>query len=182
MKHLLLSALIIACAFCTSAQTEQKNTANDREAKRAELNEKLLNAKLEVLIKKLDITDAQKAQFTAIYTKYDNEVRATMSHQRPAKSDDVKVVAEQLKSRLDQSKKAIDVQKKYVDEFAKVLNARQLSKFLFTEKQIQNKLNKRKHERHGDRGGKGGFDDRGHKGHKGPKGHKRPTPQEAIDD
>ncbi len=184
MKNLIAMALIMVCAISTSAQTSQKDTAKDRESKRAGMNEKLLNAKLDVLVKKLELTDEQKPQFTALYTKYDNELRATFNKAKPEKSDDVKVVADQIKSRLDQSKKAIDVQKKYIDEFAKVLNARQLAKFPMVEKQIQGKLDKRRasHIR-GDKGGNGQDSKKDRKGRKPRRGHdKQGEPMEATQD
>ncbi|MBR1543786.1 MAG: hypothetical protein IJ626_02700 [Muribaculaceae bacterium] len=174
MKNLIAMVLIMLCAISTSAQTNQKDARKDRETKRAEMNEKLLNAKLDVLVNKLELTDEQKPQFTALYTKYDNELRATFSKAKPEKSDDVKVVAEQIKNRLDQSKKAIDVQKKYIDEFAKVLNARQLAKFPMEEKHIQGKLDKRRasHIR-GDKGGLGHDGKKDRKDRKPRRGHDR---------
>ena len=168
MKKLLLSALVILCAVAVNAQ-EKKNDENCGTGKE-QFGERLLDAKLNVLERKLELTETQKTQFIPIYKAYDAELKATLGERKkPEKTNDVNAVAKQIKQNLDKSKKAIDVQKKYIDEFAKVLNAEQLQKFPMVEKQIQNKLSKRKHNmgdrRHHGKGKHGDFGPRKPHGH-----------------
>jgi Skp family chaperone for outer membrane proteins len=159
MKKMMMTMLLVIVAITAGAQ-EKKNE---------NFAERMFEAKVREMTYRLELTDAQKEKFVPIYRQYNNEMRAAWGERRkPGKPANEQESLAATKAKMERQQRAQAVRIKYVDEFAKVLNARQLSKFLFTEKQIQNKLNKRKHERHGDRGGKGGFDDRGHKGHKGP--------------
>lgn len=142
MKKLFLSLLTVCLVMTASAQ--QKS-----------LNEKFYDAKLAEVTQRLNITDAQKEQFNALYKQYNDDMRATFGkrekHERPTTTKDA---AELLKKRLDRQEKAIDVRRTYIDKFAKVLDADQLTRLFTIENQMQRKVMDRRN-RQGMRKGDG---------------------------
>ncbi len=128
MKKMLLSMLTACIVLTASAQQEN-------------LSEKFYNAKLAEVTQRLNITDAQKDQFNALYKQYNDDMRATFGkrekHEKPTTA---KEAAELLNKRLDRQEKAIGVRRTYIDKFAKVLDADQLTRLFSIENQMQRKV------------------------------------------
>lgn len=135
--------MLTACLVMT-ASAQQEN-----------LSEKFYNAKLAEMTQRLNITDAQKEQFNALYKQYNDDMRATFDkrekHEKPTTTREV---VELLKKRLDRQEKAIDVRRNYIDKFAKVLDADQLTRLFTIENQMQRKVMDRRN-RQGMRKGDG---------------------------
>ena len=131
------------------------------------MSQRFFDAKIREFVYRLDIKDSQKADFVAVYQRYNDEVRATMGKkERPDKKPETaEAAAAAVKSRLENQNKAQDIRIKYVDEFAKVLTPEQLLRFYEVEAQIQHKLMDRKNgPKDGDRGPKGNGRTPGHPG------------------
>jgi len=149
MKQIIFSALLLLTSLSVAAQ----NAKNDS------INEKFFNAKVRELTYRLDIKDDQKAKFVSVYRRYNDEMRAAWGGPRmkkgTKKTDAQKKdaqrkrtsadVAAAQKRKIELQQKAQNVQMKYLDEFAKVLDAKQMSKFYEVESKIQKKLMERKH-------------------------------------
>lgn len=143
MKQMIISALLLFASVSVFAQ----NAKNDS------IHEKFFNAKVRELTYRLDITDAQKSKFVAAYRRYNDEMRAVWAPkgvkpeagkkvpEKPRTSADV---ANAQKRRMERQQQAQNVQMKYLDEFAKVLDAKQMSNFYEVEAKIQKKLMDRK--------------------------------------
>ncbi len=151
MKQIIFSALLLLTSLSVAAQ----NAKNDS------INEKFFNAKVRELTYRLDIKDEQKKEFVDVYRRYNDEMRSVWGAQRAkkamkaAKSADAQKkelrqkrtstdVAAAQKRKMERQQKAQNVQMKYIDEFAKVLDANQMSKFFEVESKIQKKLMDRK--------------------------------------
>lgn len=149
MKQMILSALLLLVSLSSAAQ----NAKNDS------IQEKFFKAKVRELVYRLDITDAQKPQFVAVYRRYNDEMRAAWGTPRPPKKKETTQeadkkkqdkprtstdVANAQKRKIERLQRAQNVQMKYLDELAKVLDAKQLSKFYEVEGKIQKKLMERK--------------------------------------
>lgn len=110
--------------------------------------ERLLEAKIDLMISTLDITAEQKQKFTEVYRRYNEKMRSQWSHAQPQhKSQDVKQEAERIKHRLNNQKKAIEVQLSFTEEFANILTAKQLRKLWEVERKLQSKVRLGKHNR-----------------------------------
>lgn len=154
MKKFFLISMTVLAAISLNAQ--DKANAEDKAAKKAFMEEKMLNAKLNDLHHALHLSADQEAKFDVIYKQYNVEMKGTFGKRDGKKNqaDDIEAVKKQIKDRLDNAKNAIDIQKKYIDEFATVLNANQLRDFPKVEKKLQKKLLDRKlKKRDGKRGG-----------------------------
>lgn len=154
--------LLILSTLSVSAQ----NTKNDS------IQEKFFNAKVRELVYRLNITDEQKTKFVPIYRRYNEEMRALwgdarmkkggkpdikksnkkgsgdkkdakLQRQQPKMSTSAEVAAAK-KKKIELQQKAQNIELKYLDEFAKVLDGRQLNRFFDVEKRIQRKLMERK--------------------------------------
>lgn len=177
--------------FATMAATVALNTVaktDKQDSDEQQTRQKFLEAKVEHMTKKLQLSDEQKTQFVPLYKEYNQAMREVMPamNERQEPTDDVKTEANRIKQRLEGHKKAIDVQIKYVDRFANVLTAKQLHQFLKIERTIHNKVGK--HRNDGQRGkGFGKGKGQGRHFRNGPKPgqrhqrHQRPRPQTDTD-
>lgn len=157
MKQMILAMVLL---FSTLSATAQ-NAKNDS------IQQKFFNAKVRELVYRLDITDEQKAKFVSIYRRYNDEMRSLWSsarmkktNQKPGEKKGDKKEAQQQKPQpkvrtsaevaaakkkmIELQQKAQNIEMKYLDEFAKVLDGRQLNRFFDVEKKIQKKLMERK--------------------------------------
>lgn len=163
MKKMILSALLFATVLSAAAQNEKNDS----------IYEKFLNAKVRELTYRLEITDEQKANFVNVYRKYNDEMRAAWGarHKKAPKAElaEKKDKSKQLSSadvanakrkQMERQQKAQNVQMKYLDEFAKVLDAKQLNKFYETEAKIQKKLMERRNHPKGKPGMRQGKDNK----------------------
>ena len=162
MRKIVLLILLCATTLTVSAQTDN-------------FMEKLYQAKLAEMVLQLNLSDEQKAKFEPIYRAYNQDMHKSFGMKRqgrkpqagkpgpdgqvqqariPKQPKDVNEVAAQMKDRLEHQKAAIDVRIKYVDEFAKVLDGNQLSKFWQVENQMQHKFMQRRNGHKGNRGGR----------------------------
>lgn len=145
MKQMILTMLLVLSALTATAQDKKGN----------EMNERFFEAKVSELAYRLNMSDEQKAKFIPIYRRYSEEMRATMGdrHMRPKSDDKAKdekaqrrqqltdqEKLERTKKRMERQQQAQAIRLKYVDEFSKVLNASQVSKFYEEEGKIQKKL------------------------------------------
>ena len=109
---------------------------------KADVRERVYAAKLKHLTRSLDLTDEQRAPFAEIYQRYNQEMHKVLPagrDKRPAASDAASE-AKAIKDQLQKQKAAIDVQAKYIDQFARVLTAKQLHRFLQSERKISSKF------------------------------------------
>ena len=151
MKQLILSVLLLLVSLSVAAQ----NAKNDS------IHERFFNAKVRELTYRLNITDAQKPKFVTVYRHYNDEMRAVWFSNRPKNAPDPKNFGKPLSSSevaaaqkrwLVIQQKAQNVQMKYLDEFAKVLDAKQMSRIYEEEQKIQKKLFERKNHPKGKQG------------------------------
>lgn len=163
MKRFFLSVLISLSAITVFGQEQEES-----------LNQRFFDAKIREFVYRLELTDQQKAEFIPIYTRYNDEKRAAVGEreERPNPPATIEEAAEFEKARLERQRTIQAIRIKYVDEFAKVLNADQLTQLYRVENQIQQNLSNRK-DGHGPGHGQG--HDRGHgqgrgqgRGHGGP--------------
>ena len=133
-RFLIIPLLLIAAAFSGQAQENGDG-----------VNEKFFEAKIREFVYQLELTDAQKAAFVPVYKKYDEEMKATMGKiERPGKKAETSEdAAARVKAQIERQQKAQSVRLKYVDEFATVLEPRQLMWLFRVETDIQNKLKAR---------------------------------------
>lgn len=157
MKHyLMLPILLIAAAF--SAQAQEKT----------EVNEKFFEAQIREYVYQLELSDEQKAAFIPVFKRYSEALKATFTKpaapaaekavgEKPAKGERPHLTKEQaaarLKARIERQQKAQAVRLQFVDEFAEVLEPRQLMRIFEVEKDIQHKVKARQG---GPQGGHGG--------------------------
>lgn len=157
MKQTLMNMMLMLVALTASAQ-DKKGTA---------LNEKYFDAKVSELVCRLDMTDEQKAKFTPIYRRYNEEIRNTMGPRHKKDADkqhktvddkEKKNAADQVqkakltdeeklartKQRMERQQQLQSIRLKYIDEFSKVLSPAQVNKFLEEEGKIQKKLMERR--------------------------------------
>ena len=132
-KYLFISALM-AMAIAINAQPQGKPGCEDCDENckgEKATPEQMIEHRAEFLAEALELTDAQKAQFTPLYTEYANAMRAVMPERKgkPEPTEDVNAEAAGIKMRLEAQKSATNVKLQYVDRFAKVLDAKQLHKF-----------------------------------------------------
>ena len=150
-RYFIIPMLLLAAAFSARAQENGEG-----------VNEKFFEAKIREFVYQLELTDAQKAAFVPIYKKYDEELKATLGKpERPAgRPQTSEEAALRLKAQIARQQNAQSVRLKYVDEFASVLEPRQLMQIFKVEAQIQNKLKARQggqHGGHGQGGPRGSF-------------------------
>ena len=91
------------------------------------VNDRFLDAKIREYVYQLELSDEQKAQFVPIYKRYSEEMHSNMQRH---------------------GQKAQAVRLKYVDEFATVLEPKQLLKLFEIENGIQQKVMMRKGGQH----------------------------------
>lgn len=138
MKKIIL--MFILCISTLTMNAQQKNH---------NFNERLFNAKLAEIVYRLNITDEQKTKFEPIYRRYNEEMIAAWGERRqPQKPNTSEESAQLTKRRMERQQRAQAVRLKYVDEFAKVLDAKQMNRFFDVESDIQARLKARKGNHH----------------------------------
>ena len=179
-RFFIIPLLLIAGAFSLQAQEK-----GDKEV----VNEKFFNAKIREFVYQLELTDAQKEAFIPVYKRYCEDMKATFKRPEKAKpeakpgtdkkgqrpqmtSEDA---AKRLKHIIECQQKAQTIRLQYIDEFAKVLEPRQLMRLYDVEDQIQHKVMTRQGAHQGHPGNKGGRPNQGAQrpgqGRPGPGGH-----------
>ena len=135
MPKKILTLTLLLFALSATAQKHRADT----------LNERLFEAKVREMVYRLNITDDQKPKFVPIYRRYSEEMIAAWGdHQPPSRPTTPQEAANIEKRRMERQQRAQAIRIKYVDEFATVLNARQLSRFFEVESDIQKKLQARR--------------------------------------
>ncbi len=164
MKQVILSLLLFVVTMSAAGQETKKDSVNQR----------FFDAKVRELVYRLKITDEQKAKFVPIYRNYNQEMRAAWGGQFKGKKGDRKIgekadkreratkatsadVAKNEKLKIERQQRVQNVQMKYIDEFAKILDARQMKRFFEVENKIQKKLMDRKAKPRGHFGKDKGF-------------------------
>lgn len=165
-RYFMIPILLIAAAF--SAQAQEKT----------EVNEKFFEAQIREYVYQLELSDEQKAAFIPVFKRYSEALKATFTKpaapaektvgEKPAKGERPHLTKEQaaarLKARIERQQKAQAVRLQFVDEFAQVLEPRQLMRIFEVEKDIQHKVKARQ-------GGHGGqFHGGPNGGNRGPNG------------
>ena len=134
MKKVLLSMLLFVVSTAAMAQSP----------KGKEVNERLFDARVSELVYRLKMTDEQKTRFVPIYRRYSEEmVAAWGDHRKSATPTTSEEAAELAKRRMERQQRAQAIRIKYIDEFAKVLDTRQVRILYAVESQIQQKLKAR---------------------------------------
>ena len=146
MKRLFITLLIGLSAVTVFGQE-----------KKEDMSQRFFDAKIKEFVYELDITDAQKPDFVAVYKRYNDEMRSVVGKpERPeTRPETAEAAAAAVKSRLENQNKAQQIRIKYVDDFAKVLEPAQLMRLYDVEAQIQHKLMDRKNGHGGKGHGKG---------------------------
>lgn len=135
MRNLIFSALLTLVSLTAFAQVHRADS----------LNEKYFDAKIREIVYRLNLTDEQKQKFVPIYRRYNEEMIAAWGeHKRPEKPTTSAQVLENTKKRMERQQRAQTIRIKYIDEFATVLNAKQVSRLYDVESSIQKKLANRK--------------------------------------
>lgn len=168
MKKSLFFIAMLLVSFTMAAQ----------DGKKEEMKEKFFQAKVKEMVYRLDITDEQKPEFVKVYKSYTEAMKEAFGEGMPDRPmpprggmkkgekpqgnpDEAKPERKQLskeevvkieKDKVARQQRVQAVKLQYIDEFAKVLDAKQLSRFFAVESQIQNKLRARQQ---GARHGKG---------------------------
>lgn len=128
MRKLFITIMAVATAVCTMAQD-----------KKAEFNKKLVAAQTDEMAYRLNMTDAQKKEFSGIYEQYCQEVlsaKKVLDAKRKELTDPIA----QEKNRLEKQKKVLDIRIAYADRFGKVLSGDQLRRLYKEENEIQRRL------------------------------------------
>ena len=167
MKKSLFFIAMLLVSFTMAAQDN---------GNREEMKEKFFQAKVKEMVYRLDITDEQKPEFVKVYRAYTDAIKEAYGEGRPsrpmppkggmkkgekpqadqaeAKPERKQLTTEEVvkieKEKIERQQRVQAVKLQYIDEFAKVLDAKQLSRFFNVEAQIQNKLRaKQQGARHG---------------------------------
>ena len=143
MKRIVFTLGIAMMAIAAYGQDNNEKPVNDR----------FLDAKIREYVYQLELSDEQKAQFVPIYKRYSEEMHSNMQrHGKNAKSGEKELTSEDavkiVKGRIERQQKAQAVRLKYVDEFATVLEPKQLLKLFEIENGIQQKVMMRKGGQH----------------------------------
>jgi hypothetical protein len=137
MKKMMMTMLLVIVAITAGAQ-EKKNE---------NFAERMFEAKVREMTYRLELTDAQKEKFVPIYRQYNNEMRAAWGERRkPGKPANEQESLAATKAKMERQQRAQAVRIKYVDEFAKVLDAKQVKRFFEVENNMQKKMMQRKAE------------------------------------
>lgn len=157
MKKSLFFIAMLLVSFTMAAQDK---------GNREEMKEKFFQAKVKEMVYRLDITDEQKPEFVKVYKAYTEDMRNAFGEGMPnrpmppkggmkkgekpqgnpgeAKPERKQLTMEEVvkieKDKVARQQRVQAVKLKYIDEFAKVLDAKQLSRFFAVEAQMQNKL------------------------------------------
>lgn len=140
MKKILF-VMAVALMACGSAMAQrQQMTQEQREQRRAEM----VKAQTERMSKELKVEGDAKTAFEESYTKYMNELNATMDmdQQRRGRDEEtraekmtdeecyakIKESLEQQEKQVEQSQKRLEITKKYMAEMMTILTPQQLYK------------------------------------------------------
>ena len=184
--------------------------AAQNKGNREEMKEKFFQAKVKEMVYRLDITDEQKPEFVKVYKAYTEDMREAFGEGMPnrpmppkggmkkgekpqanpaeAKPERKQLTMEEVvkieKDKVARQQRVQAVKLQYIDEFAKVLDAKQLSRFFAVEAQMQNKLRAKQQGAHHGKGMRPGNGQRpqGPRPGNGPRG-PRPAdePQQDTD-
>ncbi len=143
MKRIVLTLGIGLMAIAAFGQDKNDASVNDR----------LFEAKIREYVYQLELSDEQKALFVPIYKRYDDEMHSNVIRRdKNAKPGEKPMTSEEaaaiLKAKIERQQRAQAIRLKYVDEFAKVLDVRQLMQLFEIEKGIQQKVMMRKGGQH----------------------------------
>lgn len=130
--------------------------------KKEDVNNRYFEAKIREFVYHLNLSDEQKAKFIPIYKRYNDEMKATVGerHKPSQKAATSEEAAAKVKARIERKQLAQSVRLKYIDEFATVLEPKQLDRLFDVESKIQKKLKERK-DGHGRGPGRGKDRDNG---------------------
>ena len=128
MRKLFITIMAVATAVCTMAQD-----------KKAEFNKKLVAAQTDEMAYRLNMTDAQKKEFSGIYEQYCQEVLSAKKVLNAKRKELTDPIAQE-KNRLEKQKKVLDIRIAYADRFGKVLSGDQLRRLYKEENEIQRRL------------------------------------------
>lgn len=124
------SIMIVAMMAVMAAVNAQPREQHQPKQLTPEQQEQQFNKRVERLGEQLELTDAQKPQFAALYREYSKAIKAVKKPgEKPEPTDDVNVEAARVKQHMATQKTVIDIRMDYVDRFAAILNAKQLHKF-----------------------------------------------------
>lgn len=154
MNRKLIILLAIFAAFSLSLSAQQRKTRLSGEQLKQGLAE-MRAYKHRLLVKELDLKEAQQQKFFDIYDKMDDDLmtagretrdleRKTLDNEK-ATDDECSAVSRAL---FEQKKKEGEIELNYYDKLAEVLTARQLLKLKSVERRIAMNLAKY-HGRHG---------------------------------
>lgn len=106
--------------------------------------EKIIEAKLRMIVERLQLTEQQQSEFTPIYTRYSNEMAKQFEtyrkKERELRANKQENALKILNVRFESREKALKIQRSYYEKFAKVLTPDQLLKLELVENEIQRKI------------------------------------------
>lgn len=141
MRKLIIIFLLMPLTLYSVAQESGNKTS---------LNERYYQAKVRELVYRLNITSQQQKKFEPIYRCYCEEMTALWAERKKPISPNTSSNAAAIEKRkMEMQQRAQGIRMKYIDEFAKVLNARQVEEFYEVESAIQKKLKERRNQARG---------------------------------
>ena len=141
MRKLIIIFLLMSLALYSVAQESGNKTS---------LNERYYQAKVRELVYRLNMSDQQQKKFEPIYRRYCEEMTALWAERKkPISPNTSSNAAAVEKRKMEMQQRAQGIRMKYIDEFAKVLNARQVEEFYEVESAIQKKLKERRNQARG---------------------------------
>lgn len=158
-KILCFSFLLIGFGSTLLAQeknnvsTEKKvEKSEDRKAKRAEFQAKLITAQITEINKRLDLDNATSAKFEKLYRNYISEInsyRENFRNNMVKKSNEMsKEDADKyIQQRFDKHKKVIEIKEKHYKQFKTVLDAKQILTVYDIENEMQQKIEREHRQR-----------------------------------
>lgn len=106
--------------------------------------EKIIEAKLRMIVERLQLTEQQQSEFAPIYTRYSNEMAKQFEtyrkKERELRANKQENALKILNVRFESREKALKIQRSYYEKFAKVLTPDQLLKLELVENEIQRKI------------------------------------------
>ena len=151
-RYILLLFSLLMLSLSASADHPGKPDG-DREAWMKEMQQ----YKIDYLVKKLDLTDEQKAAFVPLYTRMDNELRAAIDKcwnltRQVKKKGKAATEADYLaasQAQWDCKAQEARIESSYYSEFKKILTPSQLFSLKPAEQQFMKNVMKKHREHHG---------------------------------
>lgn len=148
MKRRLFTSLILLIFICISVPAQQKANGRPSRQDRATWMKEMQQYKTDFIVRSLKLTEGQKAKFTPIYNRMDDEVRSvneqTMKLEREVrKKGDAATDLEREKAaeaQFELKQKEGNIEMKYFKEFRTVLSPEQLLKLKHAEREFSRKL------------------------------------------